>query len=64
MMADETARRAEVKATAYITKDKKGPLKHTEIALVVDKVESLLISKSNAQDLMKDLKKVLRKVGL
>lgn len=63
-MADKTARRAEVKATAYVVKDRTSPIKHTEIALVVDKVESLLITKSNAQDLMKDLKKVLKAVGL
>lgn len=63
-MTDKTARRAEVKATAYVTKERVGGLKHTELAIVVDGTESLIITKSNAQDLVVQLKKAIRAVGL
>lgn len=60
--ADKAVRRANVKASAYVTSEKGSDVKHMEPALKVDNKEILLISKSDAMNLIDDLRKLLRKM--
>lgn len=51
-------------AKAYVTSERTSHVKHTDTAIVVDGNEILIISKANAQELVEQLKKAIKAVGL